>query len=106
MWVLSRYWKEAVIALSIGAIVWYVMSLRNEIIELSGKNEILQGVLLHQSEMIEAHRAEYEASLSKYKEKEKEVTTKWKTRYETIYVWEDKNVSCENAMARFNSTVY
>lgn len=103
---LARYWKEIAIALVVGLLVWYIMSLRMNVVELSGRNKALQDAIIHQGQLIDANRAEYETNIATYINKEAEVETKWKTRIETIYVWEDKNVSCEDVMDRFNSTVY
>jgi hypothetical protein len=106
MWMLARYWKEIAIALVVGSLVWYIMSLRMSVVELSGRNKALQDALIHQGQLIDANRAEYETNMATYRNKEVEVETKWKTRIETIYVWEDKNVSCEDAMSRFDRTIY
>lgn len=103
---LSRYWSQLVSALLLGLLVWYIMSLRMDNANLSRTNELLSTKLDTVYKEIEANKAEYEANLKVYQSKEKKVETRYKKIYETIYVWEDNNVSCEDAMSRFDSTVY
>lgn len=103
---LSRYWSQLVSVLLLGLLVWYIMSLRMDNANLSRTNELLSTKLDTVYKEIEANKAEYEANLKVYQSKEKKVETRYKKIYETIYVWEDNNVSCEDAMSRFDSTVY
>lgn len=103
---LSRYWAQLVSALLLGLLVWYIMSLRMDNANLSRTNELLSTKLDTVYKEIEANKVEYEANLKVYQSKEKKVETRYKKIYETIYVWEDNNVSCEDAMSRFDSTVY
>lgn len=100
------YWKEILLGIVILGMVAYIQILRMNVIEAQGRNKTLQGKLDVISAKIEANRVQYEANMKRYEEKDLETTIKWKTRYETIYVWRDANVSCEDAMSRFDSTVY
>ena len=103
---LQRYWQYLVTMLITGTLIWYIMTLRMDNANLSRTNEMLSSKLDTVYKQIEANKVEYESNLKVYQNKESKVVTKYKTIYETIYVWEDQNVSCEDAMSRFDSTVY
>ena len=103
---LSKYWSQLVSALLLGLLVWYIMSLRTDNANLSRTNELLRTKLDTVYKEIEVNRVQYETNMKMYQSKEKKVETKYKKIYETIYVWGDRNVSCEDAMSRFDSTVY
>ena len=103
---LQRYWQYLVTMLITGTLIWYIMALRMDNANLSRTNEMLSSKLDTVYKQIEANKVEYESNLKVYQNKESKVVTKYKTIYETIYVWEDQNVSCEDAMSRFDSTVY
>ena len=103
---LQRYWQYLVTMLITGTLIWYIMALHMDNANLSRTNEMLSSKLDAVYKQIEANKVEYESNLKVYQNKESKVVTKYKTIYETIYVWEDQNVSCEDAMARFDSTVY
>ena len=96
---LNRYWVHIAITTSAALLVWYIMYLRSNLDSTENK---LQTLVAQLSE----NKIKYDSDLVRYKLQEKEVETKWRTKYETIYVWRDKNASCEDVMSRFDSTVY
>ena len=108
MWMMyaTRYWKEIAVAVVVGLGVWYVMGLREDRLRLTTENILLQSKLDTVYDKLEENHKEYQTKLDEYRSKDPKVAVKWKTRIDTIYVWEDKNVSCEDAMARFDSTIY
>ena len=108
MWTmyLTKYWKELAVAAVVGIGVWYVMNLRADVLKLTTENILLQNKLDTVYEKLESNYKEYQTNLGKYESQDAKVTVKWKTRIETVYVWGDKNVSCEDAMSRFDSTIY
>lgn len=93
------YWKELLVITLSGLIIWYVMNLRLDLAEANNS-------LLLLTNQLEENQMEYDNSIAAYKIQDKEIEVKWRTKYETIYIWGDNNASCEDVMDRFNSTVY
>jgi hypothetical protein len=108
MWIslLSKYWKELVLLAGSALVVGYVMWLQNSLASIRlGKLEA-EASLKMVTKQLENNYAEYELKLGRYETQSKVIETKWKTKYETIYVWGDENASCEDVITRFDSTVY
>ena len=77
-----------------------------EIKEAKAEQRAVQSVLDIQNSIIEANRAEYEASLKVTKEQKQKVRVEYKTRVEIIEKWRENNATCPNAMRYLNAYTF
>lgn len=108
MWrsLLSSYWKYIAVGLVAVAFVMYVMGLRLQVAQLTNDKQVLENVIITQAALAEEARLENARKLAIFGRREKEIEVKWKTKQETVYVWEENNASCEDVIARFDRTLY
>lgn len=108
MWIslLSKYWQYVAVGVGAAALVWYVMGLRTEVVRLTSEKQVLENAISTQAALAEEARVENAKKLAAFGRREKEIEVKWKTKQETIYVWEENNASCEDVLRRFDITLY
>jgi hypothetical protein len=74
--------------------------------KLEADNKVLEVKLFGITEQLEQNAKDYETAMNEYAENMKHRDTVFKTKTETIYIWEDKNVSCEDVINRFNNYTF
>lgn len=77
-----------------------------EIREAKAEQRAAQSALDIQNSIIEANRAEYEASLKVAKEQKQKVKVEYKERVQIIEKWREINATCPNAMRYLNTYTF
>ncbi len=67
--------------------------------ELKADNKIFKNEL-------ERNAKDYKVAIDEYTENIKHRDVIYKTKTEKIYIWEDKNASCENVINRFDNYTF
>jgi peptidoglycan hydrolase CwlO-like protein len=74
--------------------------------ELKANNKVLKVKLFGIAEQLEQNAKDYETAITEYTKNIQHRDKVFKTRVESIYIWEDKNASCENAINRFDNYTF
>lgn len=108
MWMilLRKYWLYLLLFLLFSVCFFYLTILKIENIKLEAEVSKLNTELETVAMIVESNKVDYDKNIEEYKKSSAKVETKWKTRIEAVYVWEDNNVSCEDAIHRLDNTVY
>ncbi len=103
---LKMYWKYVLVfvCFSLFSISLVGMTILNT--KLEADNKVLEVKLFGITEQLEQNAKDYETAMNEYAENMKHRDTVFKTKTETIYIWEDKNVSCEDVINRFNNYTF
>jgi hypothetical protein len=74
--------------------------------KLEADNKVLKVKLFKITEQLEQNANDYDVAMTEYTKNIQHRDKVFKTRVESIYIWEDKNASCENAINRFDNYTF
>lgn len=109
---LKKYWFEIMIVAGALMVLGYIKYQNVEINSLEKDKLVLQskineqkGFILAQNIAITSNKADYEEKLKQFPTVIKEINTRYKTQYETIYQWRDHNEThdCNSSMQYLNN---
>jgi uncharacterized membrane protein len=103
---LKMYWKYVLVlvALSLLSISLVWMTISN--IKLESTVALQAKDLAYIAKEREQDARDYQTAINEYTENMKHRDTIFKTKTERIYIWEDKNASCEDVINRFNNYTF
>jgi uncharacterized membrane protein YeiB len=103
---LKTYWRlvlELVFFLSL-LVLLGLMKISNTRLEADKK--VLESELSSIALQLEQNAKDYDVAMTEYTKNIQHRDKVFKTRVESIYIWEDKNASCENAINRFDNYTF
>lgn len=105
---LNKYWKELIVAVLVGMLVWYVQSLRIDNEKLGRKNDSLKAYIELQNAVIEANKVDYDAGMKQYGKTTVVNHTVYKDKIKEIYKYlpGETNATCNDVMSKFDSYQY
>ena len=74
--------------------------------ELKADNKVLEVKLFGITEQLEQNAKDYDVAITEYTKNIQYRDKVFKTRVESIYIWEDKNASCEDVINRFDNYTF
>ena len=74
--------------------------------KLEADNKVLEVKLFGITEQLEQNANDYDIAINEYTKNIQHRDKVFKTRVESIYIWEDKNASCENVINRFDNYTF
>lgn len=103
---LKTYWRlvlELVFFLSL-LVLLGLMKISNTRLEADKK--VLESELSSITLQLEQNAKDYDVAMAEYTKNIQYRDKVFKTRVESIYIWEDKNASCEDVINRFDNYTF